>query len=77
MFNREAAAHWIARSSRATTVVRRRRPLTHLFLYLSRDSFASFPREFTYSPYNAAITAFAISAVPLLPPNSIGLIPSA
>ena len=27
--------------------------------------------------YNAAITAFAISAVPLLPPNSIGLIPSA
>jgi hypothetical protein len=29
------------------------------------------------SLYNAAITAFAISAVPLLPPNSIGLIPSA
>ena len=27
--------------------------------------------------YNAAITAFAISAVPLLPPNSIGLMPSA
>jgi hypothetical protein len=27
--------------------------------------------------YNAASTAFAISAVPLLPPNSIGLIPSA
>jgi hypothetical protein len=27
--------------------------------------------------YNAANTAFAISAVPLLPPNSIGLMPSA
>ena len=27
--------------------------------------------------YNAASTAFAISAVPLLPPNSIGLMPSA
>jgi hypothetical protein len=27
--------------------------------------------------YNASSTAFAISAVPLLPPNSIGLIPSA
>jgi hypothetical protein len=28
-------------------------------------------------PYSAASTAFAISAVPLLPPNSIGLMPSA
>jgi hypothetical protein len=27
--------------------------------------------------YNAANTAFAMSAVPLLPPNSIGLIPPA
>jgi hypothetical protein len=27
--------------------------------------------------YNASSTAFAISAVPLLPPNSIGLIPAA
>jgi hypothetical protein len=30
-----------------------------------------------YSTYNASNTAFAISAVPLRPPNSIGLIPSA
>jgi hypothetical protein len=29
------------------------------------------------SPYNASSTALAISAVPLLPPNSIGLMPSA
>jgi hypothetical protein len=27
--------------------------------------------------YNTASTAFAMSAVPLLPPNSIGLMPSA
>jgi hypothetical protein len=30
-----------------------------------------------WSAYSAASTAFAISAVPLLPPNSIGLIPPA
>jgi hypothetical protein len=41
------------------------RTLTHLLI-------ASYQ-----SGYNAASTAFAISAVPLLPPNSIGLMPSA
>jgi hypothetical protein len=29
------------------------------------------------APYNASSTAFATSTVPLLPPNSIGLMPSA
>ena len=38
--------------------------LTHLFIIASDN-------------YNACSTALAISAVPLLPPNSIGLIPPA
>ena len=35
------------------------------------------PMMLLRSIYSAASTAFAISAVPLLPPNSIGLMPSA
>jgi hypothetical protein len=38
------------------------------------DGFGIFRRALAYS---ASSTAFAISAVPLLPPNSIGLIPAA
>jgi hypothetical protein len=35
------------------------------------------PKCRTAHTYSAASTAFAISAVPLRPPNSIGLMPSA
>jgi hypothetical protein len=36
-----------------------------------------YPSWHCFSCYNAASTALAMSAVPLLPPNSIGLMPPA
>jgi hypothetical protein len=78
MFDRETAATdrlkppWIARSSRATTGCAEATPPHPSFL--RRGSLTPFAPNVAYS---AASTAFAISAVPLLPPNSIGLIPSA
>ncbi len=44
---------------------------------VERRSYPPNPVSLRIRHYNTASTAFAISAVPLRPPNSIGLIPSA
>jgi hypothetical protein len=40
-------------------------------------AFAGYDDQWSRLAYNAASTAFVTSAVPLLPPNSIGLMPPA
>jgi hypothetical protein len=53
------------------------RPIAVLIKIIQTSTLAHFGIGIPRMGYNAASTALATSAVPLLPPNSIGLMPSA